>query len=229
MRSACFDPGVSCTVRPDAHRRWETVVWHRARGRRSRRSAQRRAGSRRSPSTLTFAARTGPGHTRSLAPVSQVTPVRRHWQHKLRRKASLTCERKMRRQPDAVPSRSCADRRRSPALARAQAAAANAADGSNDPTTPEVAGLLRASDATNDAPSERDRSRPQRTTLLDRSHQRNPSSQSELRVSVQQHPSPPLSVSPGRPTASKEGRIEPQPFTTSIAGQLATRRPMSES
>jgi hypothetical protein len=25
-----------------------------------------------------------------------------------------------------------------------------------------------------------------------------------------------LSVSPGRPTASKEGRIEPQPFTTSV-------------
>src|SRR4051812_34028790 len=62
------------------------------------------------------------------------------------------------------------------------------------------------------------RGRLQRTTLLDRAHQRDTTSQSELGVSVQQHPSPPLSVSPGRPTASKEGRIEPQPFTTSIGG-----------
>src|SRR5207248_6807703 len=58
----------------------------------------------------------------------------------------------------------------------------------------------------------------QRATLIDRAHQREAASQSELGVSVQIHPRPPLSVSPGRPTASKEGRIEPQPFTTSIGG-----------
>src|SRR2546430_5415356 len=63
---------------------------------------------------------------------------------------------------------------------------------------------------------EGDRRRSQRTTVLDRADQRETSSQSELGVSVQQHPCPPLSVSPGRPTASKEGRIEPQPFTTSV-------------
>src|SRR5919201_5318850 len=62
------------------------------------------------------------------------------------------------------------------------------------------------------------RGRLQRKTLLDRPHQRKPTGQSELRVSVQIHPRPPLSVSPGRPTASKEGRIEPQPFTTSVGG-----------
>src|SRR6266567_1130123 len=66
------------------------------------------------------------------------------------------------------------------------------------------------------------RGRLQRRTILDRAHQREPSSQSELGVSVQQHPRPPLSVSPGRPTASKEGRIEPQPFTTCVGG---TARP----
>jgi len=58
--------------------------------------------------------------------------------------------------------------------------------------------------------------RLQRTPLLDSAHQREPTSQSELGISVQIHPSPPLSVSPARPTASKEGRIEPQPFTTSV-------------
>src|SRR5439155_17243830 len=42
--------------------------------------------------------------------------------------------------------------------------------------------------------------------------------------SVQIHPSPPLSVSPGRPTASKEGRIEPQPFTTSVGGTASYER-----
>src|SRR5689334_17275764 len=57
----------------------------------------------------------------------------------------------------------------------------------------------------------------QRATLLDRAHQREPASQSELGVSVQIHPRPPLSVSPGRPTASKEGRINPQPSTTSMS------------
>src|SRR6516225_4098967 len=62
------------------------------------------------------------------------------------------------------------------------------------------------------------RGRLQRQTRLDRAHQREPTSQSELGVSVQIHPRPPLSVSPGRPTASKEGRITPQPFTTSIGG-----------
>src|SRR5213592_2031368 len=62
------------------------------------------------------------------------------------------------------------------------------------------------------------RGRLQRRTILDRSHQREPAGQSELGVSVQIHPRPPLSVSPGRPTASKEGRIEPQPFTTSVGG-----------
>ena len=43
-----------------------------------------------------------------------------------------------------------------------------------------------------------------------------------LALDVQQHPSPPLSVSPGRPTASKEGRIEPQPFTTSVGRTART-------
>src|SRR5207244_1858381 len=41
--------------------------------------------------------------------------------------------------------------------------------------------------------------------------------------SVQIHPRPPLSVSPGRPTASKEGRIEPQPFTTCVGGTARLR------
>src|SRR6266849_10129281 len=58
--------------------------------------------------------------------------------------------------------------------------------------------------------------RLQRQTILDRVDQREPASQSELGVSVQIHPCPPLSVSPGRPTASKEGRIERQPFTASV-------------
>jgi hypothetical protein len=53
------------------------------------------------------------------------------------------------------------------------------------------------------------RSRPQRQTVLDRPHQREPTSQSELGVTVQQHSSPPSRVSLGRPTHSKEGRIEP--------------------
>ena len=56
------------------------------------------------------------------------------------------------------------------------------------------------------------RSLPQRRTAFDRAHQRKPPTQSQLGVSVQIHPCPPLSVSPGRPTASKEGRIEPQPY-----------------
>src|SRR5437773_9838373 len=63
----------------------------------------------------------------------------------------------------------------------------------------------------------------QRATIRDRANQREPPSQSELGVSVQKHPCPPLSVSPGRPTASKEGRITPQPFTTSVGG---TARPL---
>src|SRR5262245_23424251 len=67
------------------------------------------------------------------------------------------------------------------------------------------------------------RGRLQRKPLLDPAHEREPPSQSELGVSVQIHPCPPLSVSPGRPTTSKEGRIEPQPFTTSIGG---TTRPL---
>src|SRR5207237_7476345 len=66
--------------------------------------------------------------------------------------------------------------------------------------------------------TESGRGRPQRQTILDRAHQREPPSQSELGVSVQIHPRPPLSVSPGRPTASKEGRISPEPFTTSVGG-----------
>src|SRR5581483_11837580 len=66
--------------------------------------------------------------------------------------------------------------------------------------------------------AEAGRGRLQRQTILDRAHQRETTSQSELGVSVQIHPRPPLSVSPGRPTASKEGRIEPQPFTTSVGG-----------
>src|SRR5207237_8492350 len=62
------------------------------------------------------------------------------------------------------------------------------------------------------------RGSPHRQSLLDRLDQRDTASQSELGVSVQIHPRPPLSVSPGRPTASKEGRIEPQPFTTCVGG-----------
>jgi hypothetical protein len=50
------------------------------------------------------------------------------------------------------------------------------------------------------------RGRLQRHPFLDRAHQRETASQSELGVSVQNHPSPPSSVSRGRPTASKEGR-----------------------
>src|SRR5262245_20515398 len=71
--------------------------------------------------------------------------------------------------------------------------------------------------------AERGRGRLQRHPLLDRAHQRKPTGQSELGVSVQIHPRPPLSVSPGRPTASKEGRIEPQPFTTSVGGTTRPR------
>ena len=62
------------------------------------------------------------------------------------------------------------------------------------------------------------RGRSHRAPTFDRAHKREPTCQSELGVSVQIHPRPPLSVSPGRPTASKEGRIEPQPFTTSVGG-----------
>jgi hypothetical protein len=40
-------------------------------------------------------------------------------------------------------------------------------------------------------------------------HQREMTSQSELGVTVERHPSSLSSVSPGRPTASKEGRIDP--------------------
>ena len=42
--------------------------------------------------------------------------------------------------------------------------------------------------------------------LGDRRDQRVAASESELRVTVERHPSPPSGVSPGRPTASKEGR-----------------------
>src|SRR5262249_32916759 len=62
------------------------------------------------------------------------------------------------------------------------------------------------------------RGRPQRHPARDRRDERIAASQSELRVTVQRHPSPPLGVSPGRPTASKEGRISPQPFTTCVGG-----------
>src|SRR5262249_41279689 len=65
------------------------------------------------------------------------------------------------------------------------------------------------------------RRRPQRQAPLDRGHQCNTTAQSELGVSVQIHPRPPLSVSPGRPTASKEGRIEPQTFTTSVGSSAS--------
>jgi hypothetical protein len=51
------------------------------------------------------------------------------------------------------------------------------------------------------------RGRLQRHPLLDRLDHGQAAGQSELGVSVQVHPCPPLSVSPGRPTASKEGRI----------------------
>src|SRR6516225_8157544 len=73
------------------------------------------------------------------------------------------------------------------------------------------------------------RGRLQRQPLLDRAHQREPASQSELGVSVQIHPRPPLSVSPGRPTASKEGRITPQPFTTSVGRTAKYREDALES
>src|SRR5438876_9615149 len=66
------------------------------------------------------------------------------------------------------------------------------------------------------------RGRLQRKPFLDSPHQREPTSQSELGISVQIHPSPPLGVSPARPTASKEGRITPQPFTKSVG--RTTRR-----
>src|SRR6059058_4952627 len=68
------------------------------------------------------------------------------------------------------------------------------------------------------------RGRSQRETTLDRGNQGKATGQSELGVSVQIHPRPPLSVSPGRPTASKEGRIAPQPFTTSVGGTTSQRR-----
>src|SRR5919201_4898299 len=73
------------------------------------------------------------------------------------------------------------------------------------------------------------RGRLQRKTVLNRAHQRETTSQSELGVSVQKHPRPPLSVSPGRPTASKEGRIEPQPFTTSVGSTASYSRCWSRS
>ncbi len=49
----------------------------------------------------------------------------------------------------------------------------------------------------------------QRHSLLDRADERVAASQSELRVTVKRHPSPPSSRSLARPTASKEGRIDP--------------------
>src|SRR5712691_6338114 len=51
-------------------------------------------------------------------------------------------------------------------------------------------------------------SSPDRAAALDRLDKRETGSKSELRVSVQIHPSPPSRVSRRRPTASKEGRIE---------------------
>ncbi len=69
------------------------------------------------------------------------------------------------------------------------------------------------------------RGRLQRQSILDRSHECKATGQSELGVSVQMHPRPPLSVSPGRPTASKEGRISPQPFITCVGGTTSTRAP----
>src|SRR2546430_1425115 len=62
-----------------------------------------------------------------------------------------------------------------------------------------------------------------RESALDRADQRVAPSQSELGISVQIHPCPPLSVNPGRPTASKEGRIERQPFTTCVGGTASSR------
>ncbi len=52
------------------------------------------------------------------------------------------------------------------------------------------------------------RGRLQRHPLRDGANQRVAAGQSELRVTVKRHPSPPSSVSPGRRTASKEGRID---------------------
>jgi hypothetical protein len=69
------------------------------------------------------------------------------------------------------------------------------------------------------------RGRLQRHPTRDRRNERVAASQSELRVTVKRHPSPPSSRSLARPTASKEGRIEriePQPFTTSV-GRSARR------
>src|SRR6266511_248006 len=71
------------------------------------------------------------------------------------------------------------------------------------------------------------RGRIQRQATLDGLYQRETASQSELGVTVKQHPRPPLSVSPGRPTASKEGRIEPlQPFTTCIGTTSSHGEPL---
>src|SRR5262249_33744275 len=54
---------------------------------------------------------------------------------------------------------------------------------------------------------ERGRRRPHRATVLDRTHQRVAASQSELRVTVNNHPGLLRIVSPRRPTASKEARM----------------------
>ena len=52
------------------------------------------------------------------------------------------------------------------------------------------------------------RGRLQRHPALDRIDKRVAAGKSELGVTVQRHPSPPSCVSRGRPTASKEGRID---------------------
>src|SRR5579864_6109501 len=62
------------------------------------------------------------------------------------------------------------------------------------------------------------RGSPQRQTLLDRSNKREPTSQSELGVSVQQHPSPPLRVVSGKTHSLKGG-----PDRTSAVHNLCRR------
>ena len=131
-----------------------------------------------------------------------------------------------RRQPAAVPSQCGGGTRRSPRPARVRADAASNAAYSNDRTGTPTSGAPPqpppASGATNGAPSpttRRRRPRPPSTTPHPRSRTRARSGQPVRAWRYGATTSEPsFGRESGKTTASKEGRIEPQPFTTSVGG-----------
>src|SRR4051812_30644973 len=69
------------------------------------------------------------------------------------------------------------------------------------------------------------RGRLQRKTILDRADEREPTSQSELGVSVQIHP-PSFERESGKTHSLEGGPDRPQPFTTSVGSSTSGRTPL---